>query len=480
MKKKKSVLKNYIYNSGYQILALIVPLITTPYVSRVLGADNIGIYEYVHSIAQYFILFGCLGLNLYGQREIAYCGDDKNRRSKVFWELLVLRLVTVGIATLGFLILAQFSGYRIYYYYAVSTLVASMIDISWLFQGREEFRVTVIRNTIVKLLGVVIILVFVRSKDDLWIYFMAHCLTMLIGNLTLWVSFRKFVYKKPTGNLEIVHHLKGTLALFAPQIAVSVYTILDKTMLGYFANTTQVGYYSQSEKIVKIAMTIVTSMGVVMLPRVSRLFAENDKEGIQKSIYRSARFVFFMSLPLIFGLIAISKVFVPVFYGPGYDPVIILLPIISPIIMIIGLSNVVGTQYLVPVKKQKEYTTSIICGSIVNFILNLSLIGSLQAIGVSIATVCSELVVTGVQFYFVRKEFSIKKIINQAWIYIVGSAIMLVVVKTIQQFMPINVWSLSIQIVLGAAVYFAFLLIIKDEFVVTQLHKVTLKIKKTK
>ena len=187
-----------------------------------------------------------------------------------------------------------------------------------------------------------------------------------------------------------------------------------------------------------------------------------------------------MSLPLIFGLIAISKVFVPVFYGPGYDPVIILLPIISPIIMIIGLSNVVGTQYLVPVKKQKEYTTSIICGSIVNFILNLSLIGSLQAIGVSIATVCSELVVTGIQFYFVRKEFSIKKIINQAWIYIVGSAIMLVVVKTIQQFMPVNVWSLSIEIVLGAAVYFAFLLIIKDEFVVTQLHKVTSKIKKTK
>lgn len=469
---KKSVIKNYFYNSGYQLLALLVPLITTPYVSRVLGADNIGIYEYIYSIGQYFVLFGCLGLNLYGQREIAYCGDDYEKKSKVYSELLIIRVVTMGCAIALYLITAQFSQYKIYYYYSLFTLLASLIDISWLYQGLEDFRVTVLRNATVKILGVIVILTCVKSKDDLWIYFLSHSLTLLVGNVTMWFHKKKYVSFHWAISPNIIKHVKGTVSLFIPQIAASVYTVLDKTMLGYFASTTQVGYYSQSEKIVKVAMTIVTSMGVVMLPRVSRLFAEKNEKAIEDSIYKSARFVYFIASPIIFGLIAIVNIFVPWFYGSGYDAVKILIPIISPIIMIIGLSNVVGTQYLVPAKKQKEYTISICCGSAVNLVLNALLIGKYQAIGVSIATVCSECTVTGIQLYFVRKDFSIKKMFAPIWRYLVSATAMLVILRFVQTALPDGVVGIMISCIMGAIIYVLILLALKDAFLIEQLNAV--------
>lgn len=469
---KKSVIKNYFYNSGYQLLALLVPLITTPYVSRVLGADNIGMYEYIYSIGQYFVLFGCLGLNLYGQREIAYCGDDYEKRSTVYSELLIIRAVTMGCAIALYLVTAQFSQYKIYYYYSLFTLLASLIDISWLYQGLEDFKVTVLRNATVKILGVIVILTCVKSKDDLWIYFLSHSLTLLIGNATMWFHKRKYVSFHWAISKNIIKHVKGTVSLFIPQIAASVYTVLDKTMLGYFTSTTQVGYYSQSEKIVKVAMTIVTSMGVVMLPRISRLFAEKKEKAIEDSIYKSARFVYFISSPIIFGLIAIVNIFVPWFYGSGYDAVKILIPIISPIIMIIGLSNVVGIQYLVPANKQKEYTISICCGSAVNLVLNALLIGKYQAIGVSIATVCSECTVTGIQLYFVRKDFSIKKMFAPIWRYLVSAAAMLVILRFIQTALPNGAVGIMISCLTGAVIYVLMLLALKDAFLIEQLKAV--------
>ena len=469
---KKSVIKNYFYNSGYQLLALLVPLITTPYVSRVLGADNIGIYEYIYSIGQYFVLFGCLGLNLYGQREIAYCGDNYEKRSTVYSELLIIRAVTMGCAIALYLITAQFSQYKIYYYYSLFTLLASLIDISWLYQGLEDFKVTVLRNATVKILGVIVILTCVKSKNDLWIYFLSHSLTLLVGNATMWFHKRKYVSFHWAISLNIIKHVKGTVSLFIPQIAASVYTVLDKTMLGYFASTTQVGYYSQSEKIVKVAMTIVTSMGAVMLPRVSRLFAEKNEKAIEDSIYKSARFVYFIASPIVFGLIAIVNIFVPWFYGFGYDAVKILIPIISPIIMIIGLSNVVGTQYLVPAKKQKEYTISICCGSAVNLVLNALLIGRYQAIGVSIATVCSECTVTGIQLYFVRKDFSIKKMFAPIWRYLVSASAMFVILRFVQTALPNGVVGIMISCIMGAVIYALILLALKDAFLIEQLNAV--------
>lgn len=246
----KKVIKNYLYNLGYQVLIILLPLVTTPYVSRVLGAKGIGTYGYTNSITQYFILFGCIGLNLYGQREIAYYQNDIQKRSKVFFELLLLRIITVSISIiLYYFSFCQNPTYGYIFSIQIIDVVASMFDISWLYQGMEDFKKIVLRNTLVKICGLIIIFMFVKSPADLPIYVLSYSATLLLGNLSMWMYLPKFVKKVSLKYLNIQKHLKPTIVLFLPQIATSIYTMLDKTMIGALTNNTaEVGYYEQSQK----------------------------------------------------------------------------------------------------------------------------------------------------------------------------------------------------------------------------------------
>lgn len=464
---KKSITENYLYNLAYQLLAIIAPLVTTPYVSRVLGVANIGIYEYTVSITNYFILFGCLGLNIYGQREIAYHQDDMEYRSKIFWELFTLRTIMIFISIISFLIsVVVFSKYSIYYMILIINIFSSIFDSSWLFQGMENFKVTVTRNFISKLLGILLIFVLVRSEADLWLYFMCQSLPLLLGNMSMWVRVSKLVGRPLISFTNSLRHLKPALEMFVPQIAISIYTLLDKSMLGLLTdNIAEVGYYGQAEKIIKLTLTIVTSMGIVMLPRIASHFANNDSKEIKYHINRSLKLVYFLAFPMIFGLIGISRGFVPWFFGEGYAKVAPLMNIISPIILLIGLSNVIGVQYLLPTKHQKEFTLSVIYGSAVNFILNLVLIIKFQAYGTSIATVCAELVVTVTQFYFVRREISFLESFKNGIRYFFAGIVMFTVVVLLGKVSHISVSSTLVQIVVGGGIYLGILFLIRDKFV---------------
>lgn len=476
---KKSIAQNYIYNLFYQILVLLLPLITTPYISRVLGAENIGIYSYTISISAYFILFGSLGIALYGQRQIAYEQNDKKKYSLTFWEILILRIATMSIS----LILFYFNfaignnNYNIYYKILILEIIGNCIDISWFFQGMEEFKKTVIRNTLVKLISIICIFVFVKTKSDLPIYFGIYVLSILIGNISLWFYLPKFLEKIHIKQLKIFRHLKPTIALFIPQIAIQVYTLLDRTMIGTIvSDISEVGYYEQSQKIVKMLLTIVTSLGVVMLPRIANTYASGEKEKVNKYMNKSFNIVFLLAYPIIFGIIAVSDKFVPIFFGEGYEKVAILMKVISPIILLIGLSNVTGTQYLLPIKRQKEYTISVICGAMINFSMNLILIGKYGAIGASIGTVIAELTVTSIQMYFVRKDFNIKNILKISKKYIISSLIMFVVCFIIGIFKVNNLMSLILQVACGGLTYGILLIILKDEFIYEILGKLKEKI----
>ena len=314
--KKKSIAKNYIYNLIYQMLTIFLPLITTPYLSRVLGAEQIGIYGYTCSIVTYFILFGTLGINMYGQREIAYLQNSKEKSSKTFWELIIIRSFTLIISIILFFIVYASGGeYSLYYKILMIQLVANIFDISWLFQGIEEFDKTVIRNLIVKLLSLVLIFTCVRSYDDLWIYFLIYALAEFIGNVSIWFYVPKYINRVSIKELELRRHIRPVLSLFLPQIAIQIYTVLDKTMIGAILNDmTEVGYYEQSQKIIKILLTIITSLGTVMMPRIAKCYAEGKNEEIKKYMYKTFRFVFMLSFPLIFGIISVSKDFVPLFF----------------------------------------------------------------------------------------------------------------------------------------------------------------------
>lgn len=468
---KKSITKNYIYNMVYQVLILILPLVTTPYLSRVLGAEGIGIYGYTYSIVTYFILFGSLGVALYGQREIAYAGDDKEKRKKIFIEVNIFRFITIAVATLiYYFFFMRNNDYQVYYRILLFELLAAAFDISWFFQGMEEFKKTVVRNVLVRICSVTLVFLLVKTKEDLAKFVLIYSLADFIGNLSLWLYLPKYTKGVNVKKIEVWKHIVPILLLFVPQIANQIYKILDTTMIGKLVvDKTETGYYEQSQKVIRLLLTIVTSLGVVMIPRMASTFASGDKEKINEYMKMSFEFVFFLSFPMMFGIISIANAFVPAFFGNGYDKVVILINIMSPILVLMGVANVVGTQYLLPTKRQKEYTISVTVGVIVNFFLNYFLIKAYASVGASIATVLSQLVVDIIQLQYIKNEINIKGLLVLAWKYLLSGIVMYAfcfVAKYLAQ--KINsgyILEIAIQVLVGGIVYFAMLIILKDDYV---------------
>lgn len=477
---KSKVIKNYIYNTTYQILVLLAPLITTPYVSRVLGVTGIGIYSYAQSIATYFVLVGAVGTTLYGQREIAYVQDKPNERSKVFWQITIFRFVTVGICTVLFLLVFGLGKqYTTVYQILTFEVLATAFDISWFFMGMENFKVTVVRNSIIKLVGIILIFVMVKTSDDVVLYTLCLTAPIFLGNISLWFSLPKYLVKVRVTRRDITKHLRPALILFLPQLATEVYVVLDKTMLGIFAsNIAEVGFYTQAYKIIRITLTIVTSLGTVMLPAMSLAFAKGKQDVIIKNIKKAFQFVFLLGFAILFGLCGITENFVPLFFGKGYDKVIYLMIMISPIIIIIAVSNVIGKQYLLPTMQQKAYTASVIAGATVNFVLNLILIARYDAIGAVIATVIGELAVTIVQALAIRKQMNLLECFLPGIKYLICGAIMGVLVFIVGRIWSHTVLGIVIQIIVGIMIYLVELELTKDVLLLEGKKLILSKLKK--
>lgn len=458
-----SIAKNYIYNVVYQIVILIVPVITVPYISRVLGSTGVGINAYTNSIIQYFILLGSIGINLYGNREIAYVRDDKIKLSKTFWGIFTLKLITTFISYSLFLIfLVLVDNYEKIFFIQSIYIIAAAIDISWLFMGLEDFKKTVIRNLLVKIVGVICTFLFVNSPTDLWKYVFILALSQLLGNFSLCLYLPKTVQKVKISWYDIKKHLRPSISLFIPQIAIQIYVVLNKTLLGIFSSPDEVGYFDNADKIVKVVLSIVTAMGTVMLPRVSNTFAKGDINKVKKYIYNSFDFVSYLSIPLMFGLAGIAVNFAPWFFGMDFSKTGILMCMISPIILFIAWSNVLGNQYLLSTGNVRGFTLSVVIGAIVNFILNLILIGRYHSIGTAIATVISEFSVTAVQLYLVRHNLQIKKMIYSTWKYFVAGSSMFIIIYYIGGHLDVGITTIIIQFVIGIIVYFTLLFLLKS------------------
>lgn len=471
--RKTSLTKNYIYNLSYQLLVLVIPLITMPYISRVLGDYNVGVFNFIQAVVGYFVLFGCVGLNLYGQREIAACGDDIVKRSRVFWELQGIRTVTVGVAFLIYTLCVKFMVKEIslYYYLFSIEILASILDISWFFQGIEQFRVQTLRNFAVKATGVACIFLFVKTKEDLAVYIGCYAATVFFGNLLLWFCLRGDLIRVQPSELKPLRHIKPVLIVFLPQIATSIYAQLDKTMIKFLSDFNEVAYYSQAEKIVKLVLTVVTAMGLVMLSRIAVSHSNNDEEKVTKYINNSFRYLFFLMWPCMFGCMAIAYKFVPWYFGAGYERVAPCMVVLCPIIVMIGLSNTLGTQYLLPTNQMKFYTISVISGAVVNAVFNLVLIKPLGCIGASIATVLAELAVTAVQFWFLRDTFK-PTVLLQGWKSFVAAVVMGAAVWFISLVTEVGFVYTLVQIGVGVIVYIAVLLLLKDDFFLTMVRRV--------
>lgn len=470
---KRKLTINYIFNLSYQILVIVLPLITTPYISRVLGPDGVGTYSYTTSITTYFILFGCIGLNLYGQREVAYHQNNSDKRSQSFFEILLLKICTMSISIFFFAFTIQIMNqYKILFYIQIIDLIANMLDITYFYQGIEDFKKIVIRNVLVKIIGIICIFTFVKTKADLPLYALIYSLSLLLGNLSMWLTINKYIHFIPVHRLHIKKHIRPTLVLFFPQIAISIYTVLDRFMIGIITNNTiQIGYYEQAQKIVKLALTLVTSLSTVMLPRIAHLYVQNDQKKIVQYTKTSLRYTFIIAFPIMFGLMGISSNLIPWFLGEEFMNSSQILMITSPIVVFMGISNIIGFQYLIPTQRQKIYTISTIIGSIVNLILNCLLIPIFLSAGAAIASVTAELGVSIFQLYCIRKEVNFIEVLKQSKLYIISSIIMFICIYFLSQYLVSTVITTFLLIFIESSLYFGLLIILKDDLVINTLTR---------
>ena len=469
MNNSKSVTKNYLYNLIYQILLIIIPIITTPYVSRVLGADGVGKFSFSNSITSYFVIFASLGFAYYAQREIAKYQDNKKKQTEIFWEIIIVRSVSVLTALIFYFAVIFLGVFKEEYPLLMTILSVSILavafDISFLFAGNEVFSKTVLTNTLLRILNVIAVFVFVKDRNDLWKYVLITASTVLVANASLAIYTKDFLCKIEIKNLHPVRHVKPAVILFLPTIAISVYTYLDKTMIGVITGSDfENGFYEQAEKIVKIVMTVVTSLGTVMIPRNSNAFERKDMQAIRQNIYRSVRFVLLLGIPMMIGLISVSDNMVPWFLGDGYYKSANIMKILSVLILAIGLSNVFGLQYLIPAGEDKKFTISVTCGAVTNFLLNLVLIRLFNSYGAALATIIAETVVAIVMFCFIRKNISLVEIYKSSVKYLISGIIMFVPCFLVGRILEPSIINTFIIVLVGVVVYVICLILMKDEF----------------
>lgn len=454
-----SVVKNYLYNVGYQVFILLVPLITTPYITRVLGSEGVGINAFTNSNMQYFILLGSIGIGMYGNRTAAYVRDDKEKLSQTFWEITFLRLITITMAFAAFMVFLLFTkSYKQFYLLQSIQLISVIFDISWLFMGLEDFKKTVVRNFFVKIISVISIFAFVKTSNDVGTYILVLSLSTLIGNMSLWGYLKKIVYRPNFHNFSMRKHIMPSISLFIPQIAIQIYLVLNKTMLGVMVGVESSGYYENTDKIIKMVLAIVTATGTVMLPRMANTFAKNDIKKLHEYLYKSFDFVSFLSFPLAFGIAAISPKFAVWFMGDEFAITGTLIPVMSIVIIMIAWSNVLGTQYLIPTGRNKEFTISVTGGAIVNLLCNFVLISHFQTMGAVISTVISEIAVTIIQLAILHKVIELRKLFKGNYKYLIAGLVMYLVVSTLNSAQNGNFINFMVQIVLGVIVYLSMII----------------------
>lgn len=462
-----SVRENYTFNLLYQVLTLLTPLLTTPYVARILGADGTGVQSYTNSVVSYFAILAALGTASYGQREIARSRKDRQERSRVFWEIELLCAGSTLICLAAWLALILVSShYTSYYMVLTLTLVAVAFDVSWFYGGMEQYRLIAVRNMLVKLAGIAVLFLLVKKKDDLLLYVGLLAATGFLGNVSMWGYLGRYVDFVPLKELKIRRHIRQTLIYFIPTVATSIYTVLDKTMLGAMTEgKSQNGYYEYATGFVNMAKILLISFNTVMSARMSYLFAEEDYEEIDRRKEGALRFVLLLGLPITFGLMGIAGTLIPWFLGDGYEGVIGLLAICSPLVMIVGFSDFMGSQLLTPSGQRGRSSKAIVAGACANVCLNLILIPKFAAAGAALASVAAECLITGLYFYLCKDYLKVSMVLRCGYKNLIAALVMYAGVRMIGTALGPHMWSTLLQIIGGAGIYGVLLLVLKDKLV---------------
>lgn len=448
-----NVIKNFSYTLSYQILSLILPIITVPYITRVFSQDTVGMYTVISANCSYFVLVGMLGVTLLGPREIAKCLNDKEKLGKTFSSIYKIQFVFHIFAILAYVLYCVVSGQTLLKYIYVLYLISSMFDISWFYIGIEDFKNVSIRNVIIKLASFFLLFAVVKSDADVYKYVCTLYVPQIIVNGYMWyVLLKKNIYLKAVRGIDR-YYLREAISLFIPQIAASIYTILDKTVLGIFTTYAVAAIYAQGQTLIKLFLAVVPSFSKVMAPRITNCIERNANDEVDKYMQMSANVIGFLSFLLAFGVLGAADLFVSWYLPDGYAQTAEVLKICSPIIIMVSGANLISVQYLIPRGEQKIYTISVFAATITNLILNFGLAPLIGIYGVCISSVVAETLGFMIQVIYVRKYLNLKRLFSNMPIYIIAGIIMYVLIGRFAQMVSSSLISIILVAITGAVIY---------------------------
>lgn len=455
MSNNKRIIKNYLYNTVYEALILILPFLTASYIAKVLGAGGIGTSDYTTSFAVIFSAFGKVGIDRYGSKHIAYKRDCRNSRSETFWSIWCLQISSTLISTIVYIIFFLTLGkeFKFLLLLQMPVVLSAFFDISWFYIGLENFKKIVVRNTLIRIISVVLIFIFVKGYDDLDKYILINSLVSLFGCFTYWISLFKYINKIDISKVNIRPYIKETMVYFIPQICIQLYTVADQIIVGSLINFTELGYYSQSLKVPKMSLAFINSLSTVLMPTIANLYEKNNISSIQKYLKSSLEITICIGVFGASSMSAVASKFVPMFFGEKFEVIVPYMMVISLIAIIIPVGLVFTNQFIIPTSKNKEYIIPIISATLVSLICNFTFIPLIGVSAAIITVILSEFTSTFLKIGLVRKYLNMKEIFKGSYIYFLFGVINFLLVGSVSFFLETNILSLLLSCVLCFVCY---------------------------
>lgn len=486
--KADSIFKNQLFNMAMQVLNLLFPILAIPYTTRLFGPEILGEVNFANSVVQYFILIASAGIPVYATREIAKARDDASLLRKKFKELAILQIVFTVFSLLIYLIviasIERFRNYMYVYIFLGLQVLSYAFNFVWFLQGIEKYRYAAISTFISKLVNVILIFTLLKTREDFYIYAFIVGITLVINaaiNMLCSINLLKHFKSEEKLNINystVKSHVYSIMVFFLSNVAIKVYTAMDQTMLGVLDSSESVAYYSMSIRLEKVVVTLITSMAVVMIPRVSNSIKNNKLEDVKKYVSMSINIVYLIAIPAIFGVLAIGEEIIPIFLGEEFLQSIDVFKLVSSLFIIIGLSNVFGMQIMIPYGKEKKFTIILSVAAVLNFIANLILIPKLSYYGATFATIFAELVVTVWMYFEVKKLIGkIPEVFNITKILVPSVAFYLVIKFGIKYVLTSNILIILTSIPLAGVIYTIGLIIMREPMIILGIDMIKDKIK---
>ncbi|RMC40686.1 polysaccharide biosynthesis protein [Lactobacillus sp. ESL0236] len=460
----KRTFLNILYNAVYQIFLVLVPLITVPYLSRILGPHTYGIYSNVNNIVQFLMIFCTLSVSYIGMRTISQTRSHGNQQelTKVFWGLWYFQAIA-GAATI-IILLVVVGYYRIkygnYLLLMIPYLISAQVDISWFFQGLAEFGRVVLKNTAVKLVSVILILVWVKEPSDLWKYMLIMSVSTLLGSLVFWFDIHRYIGGPVKHFYQFDTTIKAIITLLIPQIATQIYTSLDKPILGLFQNSTQVAFYDNSQRISNMVLGIVTSISLVIMPKMAGEGQKQQRIILKKSLDAT------VMLGTMFAVIimANTKEFVPFFFGAKFIPMTPLMFFFALTIIMIPMGGVFANQFALANHRDRDYAIPVIVGAILEVVLSYFLDQLYGATGAMLAILTTELIVLILRLLIVRDGYDFKYSFQEVPKYFLIAGIVLVVGMLLPQLVSSAFFNMAMKSIIMFILYIALMFLLRLDF----------------